>query len=75
MCHRNVQFDGADCIFISTRLMQDRPRHGWPRAHERGLLSQRRRYGIPFLDPLPRYPEIVEDEPPLRMLCNEYGLA
>jgi hypothetical protein len=24
MCHRNVQFDGADCIFISTRLMQDR---------------------------------------------------
>jgi D-lyxose ketol-isomerase len=28
-----------------------------------------------FLEPLPRYPEIVEDEPPLRMLCNEYGLA
>jgi hypothetical protein len=24
MCHRNVQFEGADCIFISTRLMQDR---------------------------------------------------
>ena len=24
MCHRNVQFGGADCIFISTRLMQDR---------------------------------------------------
>ena len=24
MCHRNVQFDGADFIFISTRLMQDR---------------------------------------------------
>jgi hypothetical protein len=24
ICHRNVQFDGADCIFISTRLMQDR---------------------------------------------------
>jgi hypothetical protein len=24
MCHRNVQFDGSDCIFISTRLMQDR---------------------------------------------------
>jgi D-lyxose ketol-isomerase len=28
-----------------------------------------------FLEPLPRYPEIVEDEPPLRMLCNEYRLA
>jgi D-lyxose ketol-isomerase len=28
-----------------------------------------------FLDPLPRYPEIAEDEPPLRMLCNEYGMA
>lgn len=25
-----------------------------------------------FLDPLPRYPEIVEDEPPLRLLCHEY---
>jgi hypothetical protein len=24
MCHRNVRFDGSDCIFISTRLMQDR---------------------------------------------------
>jgi hypothetical protein len=24
ICHRNVQFDGSDCIFISTRLMQDR---------------------------------------------------
>jgi hypothetical protein len=24
MCHRNVQFAGSDCIFISTRLMQDR---------------------------------------------------
>ena len=24
MCHRNVQFNGSDCIFISTRLMQDR---------------------------------------------------
>src|ERR1700743_3234682 len=24
ICHRNVQVDGADCIFISTRLMQDR---------------------------------------------------
>src|SRR5580658_7410959 len=24
MCHRNVQFDGSDCVFISTRLMQDR---------------------------------------------------
>ena len=28
-----------------------------------------------FLEPLPRYPEIVEDEQPLRLLCNEYGLA
>ena len=25
-----------------------------------------------FFDPLPRFPEIVEDEPPLRLLCNEY---
>ncbi len=25
-----------------------------------------------FLDPLPRYPDIVEDEPPLRLLCHEY---
>jgi hypothetical protein len=24
MCHRNVQYNGSDCIFISTRLMQDR---------------------------------------------------
>ena len=24
MCHRNVQLKGSDCIFISTRLMQDR---------------------------------------------------
>lgn len=24
MCHRNVQVEGSDCIFISTRLMQDR---------------------------------------------------
>ena len=24
MCHRNVQCEGSDCIFISTRLMQDR---------------------------------------------------
>jgi hypothetical protein len=24
ICHRNVHFDGADCIFISTRLMQDK---------------------------------------------------
>jgi D-lyxose ketol-isomerase len=28
-----------------------------------------------FLEPLPRYPEIVEDEAPLRVLCNEYGKA
>ncbi len=25
-----------------------------------------------FLDPLPRFPEIVEDEAPLRLLCTEY---
>lgn len=25
-----------------------------------------------FRDPLPRYPAIVEDEPALRLLCNEY---
>jgi D-lyxose ketol-isomerase len=25
-----------------------------------------------FKDALPRYPEIVEDEPPLRLLCTEY---
>lgn len=24
VCHRNVPFRGADCVFISTRLMQDR---------------------------------------------------
>jgi len=24
ICHRNVRFGGSDCIFISTRLMQDR---------------------------------------------------
>jgi hypothetical protein len=24
ICHRNVHYDGADCVFISTRLMQDR---------------------------------------------------
>jgi hypothetical protein len=24
ICHRNVHFDNADCIFISTRLMQDK---------------------------------------------------
>jgi hypothetical protein len=24
ICHRSVHYDGADCIFISTRLMQDR---------------------------------------------------
>lgn len=24
ICHRNVSFNGADCVFISTRLMQDR---------------------------------------------------
>ena len=26
-----------------------------------------------FLDPLPRFPEIVEDEAPRRLLCTEYG--
>jgi D-lyxose ketol-isomerase len=26
-----------------------------------------------FLDPLPRFPEIQEDEAPLRLLCTEYG--
>lgn len=26
-----------------------------------------------FLEPLPRYPEIVEDEPRVRVLCTEYG--
>ena len=24
VCHRNVKIDGTDCVFISTRLMQDR---------------------------------------------------
>ena len=28
-----------------------------------------------FLQPLPRFPEIDEDEPPLRLMCNEYGRA
>jgi len=28
-----------------------------------------------FLEPLPRYPEIIEDEAPLRVLCTEYRLA
>jgi D-lyxose ketol-isomerase len=28
-----------------------------------------------FKDPLPRYPEIVEDEPPLHLLCNEYPVG
>lgn len=28
-----------------------------------------------FLEALPRYPEIVEDEPRLRLLCNEYGMT
>jgi len=28
-----------------------------------------------FKEPLPRYPEIVEDEPPLRLLCNEYPVG
>ena len=27
-----------------------------------------------FHDPLPRYPEIVEDEPRFRLLCNEYRM-
>ena len=26
-----------------------------------------------FLDPLPRFPQIVEDEEPVRLLCTEYG--
>ena len=26
-----------------------------------------------FLDPLPRFPEIVEDEAPVRLLCTEYS--
>jgi len=28
-----------------------------------------------FLEPLPRYPGIEEDEPPFRLLCNEYPPA
>jgi hypothetical protein len=28
-----------------------------------------------FLHPLPRFPEIEEDEPPLHLLCNEYPPA
>ncbi len=28
-----------------------------------------------FKEPLPRYPEIVEDEPPARLLCTEYPAA
>lgn len=28
-----------------------------------------------FKDPVPRYPEIVEDEPPSRVLCTEYPAA
>jgi hypothetical protein len=28
-----------------------------------------------FLEELPRYPELIEDEPPLRLLCTEYQLA
>jgi D-lyxose ketol-isomerase len=28
-----------------------------------------------FKEPLPRYPKIVEDEAPLRVLCTEYPLA
>lgn len=28
-----------------------------------------------FLDELPRFPGIEEDEPPIRLLCNEYGDA
>jgi hypothetical protein len=28
-----------------------------------------------FLEKLPRYPEMVEDEPPYRVLCNEYSKA
>ena len=27
-----------------------------------------------FKEPMPRYPEIVEDEPRLRLLCNEYPM-
>ena len=28
-----------------------------------------------FYEPLPRFPEIEEDEPPYRLLCNEYPAA
>ena len=28
-----------------------------------------------FLEPLPRFPEIVEDEAPVRLLCTEYEKA
>jgi hypothetical protein len=28
-----------------------------------------------FLEPLPRYPDIVEDEPAARLLCTEYRMA
>jgi hypothetical protein len=28
-----------------------------------------------FLEPLPRFPEIVEDETPVRLLCTEYSKA
>ena len=28
-----------------------------------------------FKEPLPRYPEIVEDEPPFRVLCTEYRIT
>ena len=28
-----------------------------------------------FKDPLPRFPKIVEDEAPVRLLCNEYAKA
>lgn len=28
-----------------------------------------------FKEPLPRYPKIVEDEPPLRLLCTEYPVV
>jgi D-lyxose ketol-isomerase len=28
-----------------------------------------------FKEPLPRYPEILEDEPPFRLLCTEYRMT
>lgn len=28
-----------------------------------------------FLEPLKRFPEIIEDEPPIHLLCNEYPAA